>query len=107
MPPIKEFPAFTRLIKFAIGNLVELLGQSLQSVCNNYDYVTYYGNRLTLNDWIDRLAEDAKASDFFSDGVHPSKLTYQIWAKDIAQRMAKEEKLRTIFEPQAFRGEFQ
>jgi len=25
----------------------------------------------------------------FSDGVHPSKLTYQIWAEDIARFAAK------------------
>jgi hypothetical protein len=26
MPPIKAFPAFTPLIKYSIGNLVEILG---------------------------------------------------------------------------------
>jgi lysophospholipase L1-like esterase len=25
-----------------------------------------------------------KESDFFSDGIHPSKLTYQTWAKEMA-----------------------
>ena len=29
MPPIKEFPAFTKTIKFVIGNLVEILGEKL------------------------------------------------------------------------------
>ena len=23
--------------------------------------------------------------DFFSDGVHPSELAYQVWAKDVAE----------------------
>src|SRR5690606_25809333 len=39
MPPVKEFPAFTPLIKFIIGNLVEILGEELGDLVKKYDNV--------------------------------------------------------------------
>ena len=89
MPPIKEFPAFTSLIKFVIGNLVEILGHELKSLAENFDRVIYFDDKITLKEWEERLKIDGQPSDFFSDGVHPSKLTYQTWAKDLAQRVSK------------------
>jgi lysophospholipase L1-like esterase len=82
MPPIKEFPAFTPLIKFTIGNLVELLGDELENLVQGQENVYYNAQRINLNDWLQRLNLTGKPSDFFSDGVHHSKFTYQIWAKD-------------------------
>ncbi len=89
MPPIKEFPAFTPLIKFVIGNLVEILGHELKSLVENFDRVIYFDDKITLKEWQERLNIDGEPSDFFSDGVHPSKLTYQTWAKDLAQRVSQ------------------
>lgn len=83
MPPIKHFPAFTPVIKFTIGNLVEILGDELKEVCAEYENVYYYSRKITLEDWVSRLKIKAEPSEFFSDGVHPSKLTYQAWGKDI------------------------
>ncbi len=82
MPPIKEFPAFTPLIRFTLGNLVEILGEELQNVVSKFPNVYYYSRIITIDDWIHRLGIDEPAEKFFSDGVHPSKLTYQTWAKD-------------------------
>lgn len=93
MPPIKEFPAFTPLIKSTIGNLVELFGTELEKITANYDDVFYYGEILTLKDWKIKFKLDAEQKDFFSDGVHPSKLTYQTWAIDIAQKIWREGKI--------------
>jgi len=83
MPPIKEFPAFTPLIKFAIGNLVEILGEELAVVVREFKDVYYCAQKITLSEWVKRLDTDADKTAFFSDGVHPSKITYQIWAKDV------------------------
>lgn len=82
MPPIKEFPAFTRLIKLTIGNLVEILGKELNRAVEPYKNVVYNNKIITIRDWTERLELSNPPSDFFSDGVHPSKLTYQAWAKD-------------------------
>ncbi len=90
MPPIKEFPAFTPLIKLTIGNLVEMLGENLKTLVAEYNDVYYYGEIITVQEWVEKLEIATQKSDFFSDGVHPSKLTYQTWAKDIAARISGE-----------------
>jgi len=77
------------LIKFIIGNLVEILGQEVKDLVKNFDRVVYFDDKITLKEWQERLNIDGKLSDFFSDGVHPSKLTYQTWAKDLAIRFAE------------------
>lgn len=84
MPPIKEFPAFTSLIKFTIGNLVEVLGQSLSKVAAKNQGVYYSAEVITLDEWVKRYAQDRPRAAFFSDGVHPSAITYQVWAQDFA-----------------------
>lgn len=85
MPPIKEFPAFTRTIKFVVGNLVEILGKRLQRRVNKKRDVHYNNEIITLKTWQERHNLKGDASIFFSDGVHPSKLTYQVWGKEMAQ----------------------
>lgn len=83
MPPIKEFPAFTSLIKFTIGNLVDILGEELVKVVADFKNVHYYARVVRSNYFIERYKLKINSTDFFSDGVHPSKITYQIWAKDV------------------------
>ena len=85
MPPIKEFPAFTSLIKFTIGNLVEILGEEVKGIVDEFDNVFYCEEKLSLNEWIQKSELKLDPQDFFSDGIHPSKLTYQIWAKEVAK----------------------
>ena len=94
MPPIKEFPAFTPVIKFTIGNLVEILGEELNDLVQDQKGVYYYALKITLKDWLERLQIDGKPADFFSDGVHPSKLTYQVWARDFANFLMKQPEIR-------------
>ena len=84
MPPVKSFPAFTPLMRFLIGNLVEMLGRTLAKEVARHPGVYYYDHVITFEDWSKRLGVSGQAADFFSDGVHPSQLTYQVWARDIA-----------------------
>ncbi|MFK8061437.1 MAG: SGNH/GDSL hydrolase family protein [Polaribacter sp.] len=84
MPPIKEFPAFTKTIKFVIGNLVEILGKRLNRRVKKKSNVHYNSEIVTLKDWKEKHNIDGDVSSFFSDGVHPSKLSYQVWGKDMA-----------------------
>lgn len=84
MPPIKEFPAFTKLIKFITGNLVEMLGMELTTVVSQFENVFYSSNVIVLEEWVDRLSLNESVTDFFSDGVHPSRLTYEVWANDLS-----------------------
>lgn len=96
MPPIKEFPAFTPLIKFCVGNLVELLGEELALIVREYKNVHYFGEIIRINHWAEKLKIETAQATFFSDGVHPSKLTYQVWAKDVAQNILNNEQLKDM-----------
>lgn len=93
MPPIKEFPAFTPLIQTSIGNLVEMLGNELKKVVNEYDLVFYNHQIITIQEWMERLDIQGDSSVFFSDGVHPSRLTYQTWGKDMSRFVLENEEI--------------
>lgn len=93
MPPIKDFPAFTKLVKFVIGNLVEIHGATLAKVVREFDNVHFNPEILKIADWVDKLGGKLSTSDFFSDGVHPSKLSYQAWGKDFAEFIVREKVL--------------
>lgn len=84
MPPIKEFAAFTPLMKWVIGNLCEILGETLQFAVQDQSGVSYHHQVITFEQWKHKFNLKAKDEDFFSDGVHPSKLTYQTMARDMA-----------------------
>ncbi|WP_339660968.1 SGNH/GDSL hydrolase family protein [uncultured Polaribacter sp.] len=93
MPPIKEFPAFTKTIKFVIGNLVEILGKELKNVVQNKENVFYFDEIITLKEWSKKHSlSSSNSTIYFSDGVHPSKLTYQIWGKEIGEFIVKTKK---------------
>lgn len=84
MPPIKEFPAFTKSIKFVIGNLVEILGKELKKFTDNKPNVYYNNEIVTLKKWSKRHSLPTDNSKlYFSDGVHPSKLTYHVWGEEM------------------------
>lgn len=89
MPPIKVFPAFSPQIKWVIGNLVELLGLELKEIVNTKKHVYYSSEVIRLEDWISQLEKDQTIEHFFSDGVHPSSLTYRLWADEIAHFIKK------------------
>ncbi|WP_395373611.1 SGNH/GDSL hydrolase family protein [Marinicella sp. W31] len=102
MPPIKEFPAMTGLLKLTIGNLVEALGRALAQEITAHDHVYYHARTITVKDWIERFQVDKHIDDFFSDGIHPSQLTYRIWAQDLAQFIqARPETMSTLDNYQA------
>lgn len=93
MPPIKEFPAFTNAIKFVIGNLVEILGKRLNKSVIKKENVYYNKEVIDLKSWQDKHQLKGDVNVFFSDGVHPSKLTYQTWGKEMAQFIIKTKKI--------------
>lgn len=85
MPPIGEFPAFTKLIQMTLGNLVKLHGTAIEDFPHVFPNLYYNNSLIQLKDWADKLPANNTAKDFFSDGVHPSKLTYQLWGEDMVQ----------------------
>ena len=99
MPPVREFPAFPGLVKFALGNHADFLGDALEKMVTAMENVFFYSRKLNLEDWIHRLGVDADPSDFFSDGVHPSKLTYQVWGKDMSGFIADQRQIVDAISP--------
>ncbi|MEL7220933.1 MAG: SGNH/GDSL hydrolase family protein [Bacteroidota bacterium] len=96
MPPIKMFPAFTALLKFTIGNLVELLGHELNDLVQEYPPVFYNQEIITLENWSKKHQIYQEEETYFCDGVHPSKLTYQVWAKEMAQLIETDDRLKRL-----------
>lgn len=90
MPPIKEFPAFTPLMKFTLGNMVEVFGQELEALLEGQPNTHYNPEVIRLEYWTKELNMDNDPSAFFSDGVHPSGLTYRTWAKDFGGFLQEE-----------------
>lgn len=90
MPPIKEFPAFTSLIKMVIGGLVEIHGKALAHLIGEYENVYYNAEVISLQNWEDKIINNEVNAIYFSDGVHPSQLTYQLWAEDMVRFINEE-----------------
>ncbi|MGK0364220.1 MAG: lysophospholipase L1-like esterase [Saprospiraceae bacterium] len=94
MPPIKDFPAFTPLVKFFIGNLVELHGQALDKTVEKHDNVFYISEIIAFQNWINKIDKPLTVNDLFSDGVHPSGLTYQLWGRETGMYILENEIIR-------------
>ncbi len=88
LPPVRELPAFTKIIKLILGHLREMLADELDRLVLHYKDTYYYPHSITMRDWMERYqVPNQSVAAFFSDGVHPSKLAYQVWATDVAQFM--------------------
>lgn len=85
MPPIKEFEALTPLLQLTLGNLSDLLKEELQLIVSDFPRVYFDDRLLAVEEWVEENDPSIQVSDLFSDGVHPSKLSYQIWAAQFAE----------------------
>lgn len=84
MPPIGQFPAFPWIVQLVLGNLVKLHGLALRDVPQQFQNVYYVDQAVDFNSWLKQTPGNLDVNDFFSDGVHPSELTYELWGKEIA-----------------------
>jgi lysophospholipase L1-like esterase len=82
MPPVSYFPAFTKLMQFCIGNWVKFNGTKLESILKDGQQIYFMKDDIKPEDWFDKYDHFNNIHDMFSDGVHPSKMTYQLWAKE-------------------------
>lgn len=92
LPPIRELPAFTKPIKLVLGNWREMLAEELDRLVLHHKDTYYHPHHITLSDWVKRYHFrnlPVLQTDYFSDGVHPSKIAYEMWAIDIAQFINK------------------
>ena len=82
MPPISIFPAFPFLVKYFVANTVGIYRQELIKLVRQYNNVYFDHEKIEDQNWD---IEERPMTDFFSDGVHPSKLTYGLWAKNVGE----------------------
>jgi lysophospholipase L1-like esterase len=94
MPPIKDFPAFSYPLKITLGNLTELLGKRLKAYTSKTRGVFFNHKIIHTADWINKY-EEINKNELFSDGVHPSQITYQIWAKDFASYLLSNQQIKS------------
>lgn len=80
LPPIKHFPAFTPVMKAIPGTLAEWLGVALSLQLEKEPNCFYPGPTFQM-DLIAAQYGVHNLEDLFSDGVHPSKLGYQVLAE--------------------------
>ena len=84
MPPVDEFPAFTKLMKWSLGNLVKLHGMAVRKLVAGYEGVHFIDQRISYKIWAELKEHPAEPEAYYSDGVHPSGLTYELWAREVA-----------------------
>ena len=82
MPPIKEFPALPPVLRWTVGNLVDIFGSELGSLVAKYERVYYHKEKIRLSTWGKKYKLTADPSTYFSDGIHPAMITYDLWARD-------------------------
>ncbi len=85
MPPVRQFPAFTPLMQQVFGDQVDLLRYSLAEWVERSPGLYFNAEPTVLEAWKARHGIEGPTSSFFSDGVHPSALTYEVWAKDFVE----------------------
>jgi lysophospholipase L1-like esterase len=94
LPPVRYFPAFTPLLRFVFGNLSELLNQEIKSLITKQEDIFYHEAFFREKIWEERAQLALPIDAYFSDGVHPSKLTYEIWAENMSEFIVKHDLVR-------------
>ncbi|HFA49471.1 MAG TPA: SGNH/GDSL hydrolase family protein [Bacteroidetes bacterium] len=82
VPPISLFPAFPKIIKYFMGSTVQLYRNELIDLANKYPNIWFYSKKLEDMDW---GINERTIHKYFSDGVHPSKITYGLWGRAVGQ----------------------
>lgn len=91
MPPTSSFPAFSKLVKFFIGNITALMRREMLVIEQQHPNVYFSNEKIELKDWVN---PDRPIEMLFSDGVHPSGLTYKLWASDLGKYIVGEKVLK-------------
>jgi lysophospholipase L1-like esterase len=89
MPPVGEFPAFPWLIQKILGSLIGLHGAVIRDVPQRFENVFYIDEKITFKKWLKRVDSSKAVTDFFSDGIHPSAMTYGLWGKEVGEFFVK------------------
>lgn len=84
LPPIRNFPAFPWILQHILGNLIDLHSAAIVDLPKHFEKVFYINDKITLKKWIHKFDAHMTDKDFFSDGVHPSAVSYGVWGNEVA-----------------------
>ena len=85
MPSVKDFTVFSEPLREVFFHQVSYLRKCLMEIVETQENVFFLDKIIRLHEWIDKQNLDFNPEDFYSDGVHPSALTFSYWGKDIAE----------------------
>ena len=92
--PVEYFPAFPWLFRLILGSLIRWHWEVIQALPKQFPDFHIMNEVIELKTWQEKIGYPATPTEFFSDGVHPSKLTYKLWAAEIANFVIKEDLLK-------------
>ena len=82
LPTIEAFPALTKQMQYVLGNHKDLLVEYLHEKTLENKNIYFTTEKVNIQKWMKKLNDNQTVADFFSDGIHPSELTYKMWAKE-------------------------
>ncbi len=83
MPPVHQLPALPKVFQFLMGTLNSSFHTILKDLTKKYEQVHFSDEKISFQKWLRHAPPNSKIKDFFSDGVHPSRLTYKIWGQEM------------------------
>ena len=90
LPPVGEFPALPSILRFCLDNHMDKLSAQLIDIVQKETDCYFISDKITLKEWSTKFGLENKVELYFSDGIHPEKLTYQIWGQSVAEFICKE-----------------
>jgi lysophospholipase L1-like esterase len=94
LPPVGAFPGLPGLVRGGLGILVHLHSLAIRPMPLRFPGVYFPGRPLRVSDL---LQSGYTQSDLFSDGIHPSALTYRLWAEETLRFMTAKGLLNRYF----------
>lgn len=85
MPAVGHFPAFPKSFQLILGGLVNLHRQVIIDLPLQFSNTYYMSEKVSWQKWKKHLEDGQTINDFYSDGVHPSAITYKIWGEQIGE----------------------
>jgi lysophospholipase L1-like esterase len=74
-------------------NWVQSLQEQMIEIPISENWVYFNPEIITFSSWKDKLNLDIELEEVFSDGIHPSKISYHLWAEIVAPFIFEKEKI--------------
>jgi lysophospholipase L1-like esterase len=89
LPPVAHFPALPKVLRFCLGHHMDKLRAQLTTIVREKTNCYFLDEKITIKDWAAKYVLENKPEFYFSDGIHPTKLTYRVWAQNVAEYITK------------------